>query len=508
MKTQIEREVRFLKIYAAIATLVCAVFFFSAFVLQTKKQKFEEIDVERINLVEKDGKLRMVISNEERQHPGIVNGKIIPRKGQRPPGMIFFNHLGDEMGGLIFGDNGGNGHFGSLTHAIAKFASKSLLPKERIEVFETIWKTINDDYYDPAFNGVDWPAVRDRYRPRVEVAKSDDEFYSLIKLMLLELQDLHTAFVAPSEQSRSSGVSVNEVEDQVVIVNVVLDSDAARAGVKAGMIVHTLDGKPIDARLAELRAKLGHWTNGRAHHFVIYNSLLGGPNATFTLGLERADGTQFDVTLTRRAVPSSPSSLTAMLLPSGFSYVKINRALLSPVDDQFENEFKTLRDAPGLIIDLRGLSGGDIKDVGLKIANYFFPAKVSFGKFIKRSGETAPFRSLSAVSGKEVYKGPVVILVDEATRSAGEVFASGFQENGRAKIVGLQSCGCVLDRDSKKVKGGGVFQYSHLGYISGKGRKLEGSGVMPDKVVSLTIAGLRQGRDVILEEAERILKSK
>ncbi|MGH9897776.1 MAG: hypothetical protein ACRD63_01055 [Pyrinomonadaceae bacterium] len=57
----------------------------------------------------------MVISNQERQHPGISNGKIIERKGPRPPGMIFFNHLGDEMGGLIFGDNGGNGHFGSLT---------------------------------------------------------------------------------------------------------------------------------------------------------------------------------------------------------------------------------------------------------------------------------------------------------------------------------------------------------------------------------------------------------
>jgi len=69
-------------------------------------------------------------------------------------------------------------------HAIAKFASESLLPKERIEVFETIWKTINDDYYDPAFNGVDWASVRERYRPRVEVAKSDDEFYGIIKQML------------------------------------------------------------------------------------------------------------------------------------------------------------------------------------------------------------------------------------------------------------------------------------------------------------------------------------
>ena len=167
-----------------------------------------------------------------------------------------------------------------------------------------------------------------------------------------------------------------------------------------------------------------------------------------------------------------------------------------------------LKDAAGFIIDLRGVSGGDIKGVGLKVANYFFPAKVSFGKFIKRSGETAPFRSLNTGGSNEVYTGPVVILVDEATRSAGEVFASGFQENGRAKIVGLQSCGCVLDRDSKKVKGGGVLQYSHLGYISGKGRKLEGTGVMPDRVVPLTITALRQGRDVILEEAERILRSK
>lgn len=115
METKLEKEVRLLKIYAAVATLLCAVFFLSAFTIQNKKQKLEEIDVERINIVEKDGKLRMVISNQERQHPGIVNGKIIERKGPRPPGMIFFNHLGDEMGGLIFGDNGGNGHFGSLT---------------------------------------------------------------------------------------------------------------------------------------------------------------------------------------------------------------------------------------------------------------------------------------------------------------------------------------------------------------------------------------------------------
>jgi hypothetical protein len=115
MESKLAKEIRFLKVYAIIATLVCVVFMASGFMLQSQKQKFDEIDVERINIVEKDGKLRIVISNRERQHPGIVDGKLIPREGGRPPGMIFFNHRGDECGGLIFGDNGGKGHFVSLT---------------------------------------------------------------------------------------------------------------------------------------------------------------------------------------------------------------------------------------------------------------------------------------------------------------------------------------------------------------------------------------------------------
>lgn len=115
METKLEKEVRCLKIYAVVATLVGAVFFLSAFALQNKNQKFTEIDVERINIVEKNGKLDMVISNQERQHPGISNGKVIERKSPRPPGMIFFDQSGDEMGGLVFGENGGNRHFGMFT---------------------------------------------------------------------------------------------------------------------------------------------------------------------------------------------------------------------------------------------------------------------------------------------------------------------------------------------------------------------------------------------------------
>lgn len=102
----LEKKVFRLQLLCGAMVLSCAIFLLTVFAAQ--KQKFAEIDVERINIVERDGKLRMVISNQARQHPGILNGKVLKRDEPRPPGIIFFNHIGDEMGGLVFGDNSAN----------------------------------------------------------------------------------------------------------------------------------------------------------------------------------------------------------------------------------------------------------------------------------------------------------------------------------------------------------------------------------------------------------------
>jgi hypothetical protein len=111
----LERELKLLKIYAVLMTVALGLVVLMGFARPQANASFTEIDVERINVVEADGTLRMVISNQERQHPGIVNGKVIERTEPRPPGLIFFNHLGDEMGGLVFGANGDVGHWGGLT---------------------------------------------------------------------------------------------------------------------------------------------------------------------------------------------------------------------------------------------------------------------------------------------------------------------------------------------------------------------------------------------------------
>jgi hypothetical protein len=102
---KLQRDMLLVKAYAVFVTLLLGVFMVAGFRQSNQKTKFTEIDVERINVVEKDGKLKMTISNSERQHPGVIDGKTISRTEPRPPGIIFFNEKGDECGGLAFYGN-------------------------------------------------------------------------------------------------------------------------------------------------------------------------------------------------------------------------------------------------------------------------------------------------------------------------------------------------------------------------------------------------------------------
>ncbi|HEX2078596.1 MAG TPA: hypothetical protein VHG08_12830 [Longimicrobium sp.] len=102
-RTQLEREVRFLKLYAAVSSFCLLLLCLSAFQQSpAEKQRFTEIDVERINVIEKDGSLRMVLSNRERSPGPVYRGRPFAYQGGSRPGMIFYNDEGTENGGLIF----------------------------------------------------------------------------------------------------------------------------------------------------------------------------------------------------------------------------------------------------------------------------------------------------------------------------------------------------------------------------------------------------------------------
>ena len=102
MDAQTRRELRLLKGYALVVTTLLGALSMAAFTRAKRAEKFTEIDVERINIVEPDGRLRMVISNRPRSIGPIYKGQPFGYAGGARPGIIFFNDEGTENGGLTF----------------------------------------------------------------------------------------------------------------------------------------------------------------------------------------------------------------------------------------------------------------------------------------------------------------------------------------------------------------------------------------------------------------------
>jgi hypothetical protein len=110
---------KFLMMYSGVLTAVFAVTVLAGFGPRSSRQKFEQIDVERINVIEPDGTLRLVISNRSLAPGIIIKGKELLHADRKAAGMIFYNDEGTENGGLTFGGqkskDGKESSFGHLS---------------------------------------------------------------------------------------------------------------------------------------------------------------------------------------------------------------------------------------------------------------------------------------------------------------------------------------------------------------------------------------------------------
>jgi carboxyl-terminal processing protease len=399
-------------------------------------------------------------------------------------------------------------------------AKQRLTAKGRKEVFEKVWKEIHDHYYDASYNGVDWNEVHRRYTPLVEATKRDQEFYALMSQMTSELHDAHTRFNSPEQwknfrrqQGVTVGFSVDDVDGKTVVTNVIPGTDAARAGIDSGMVVLRVDDIPVAERIAEIEKKRQPSSSERATRWFIYNRVFAGPADTpVKVVLQRGDGSLLEARV-RRQIYSAAPEVTTHVLPSGNVYIRFD-GFQRPITREFRQALQKFHDAPGLIVDLRRNGGGDLA-VLLPIAGYFYGKKTLFAKDSTRTGKPLssyvglfklPLQLYVGRPGEQIYSGPVVILVDAHSASSSEVFAAGMQDTLRAKVIGSQSCGCVLGIAKPRVmKGGGVLEMSEVLWFSPKGRKLEGTGIIPDKIVVPSVADLQRRRDPVLAEADKSL---
>jgi carboxyl-terminal processing protease len=370
---------------------------------------------------------------------------------------------------------------------------QQLMPDERAnfnkKVFDSAWKKVEIIYYDRTFNGKDWVELGDKYRNEAISAADPDQLYEVINKMLAELESSHLIAIRKarkditdrSKKDGMIGISINAVQDKLCIMWVMPDSPAAKAGVQRGWLVVGRDGvKFPDLKHAD------------------FHTIAGEP-VTFDFIDENDHPRSLSIIPVRRIKDKFEE---AHELNNGILYVRMAEFESQSVKFLYKKlqEYST---AKGLILDLRSNPGGRISQCK-KAIGHFFTGNVEMGNFITRRGseidkESKDFFTLN-------YDKPMVILVSSRSGSAAEIFSHVLQFHHRARVIGQKTAGAVLAAVKLSLPDGGEIMIPGMDYTGLDGKRLEGTGVIPDiNVPEATVAEIREGKDRDIETALQIL---
>ncbi|HUU98930.1 MAG TPA: S41 family peptidase [Phycisphaerae bacterium] len=389
-----------------------------------------------------------------------------------------------------------------------------------IESFEHVWTTIHDEYWDPEFDGLDWPAVRHELRPKIEQAAVMSEARAVMRDMISRLELSHFAIIpadvykdldqpaGESPQDGATGIDVRVIDGHALVTSVLEGSPADQLGVRTGWevirvgqrdivstlerLMHELEDDPSKpSRLARAIGPHTIWQVGN----VVALAFLDGDDRTVELDIPLAERRGRKVRFGN--LGDIRVWIDVRTVDGNIGYIAFNGFFNPPyLMKSFNDGMRSFMDADGVIIDLRGNPGG-MGAMAMGMAGWFVEEDRHLGTLRMRDNELKLIIQARATT----YDGPLVVLVDGLSGSASEFLASGLQELNRACVVGSRTKGEALPGQFTTLPNGDVFLYATANFVSGGGKTLEGVGVIPDIEVHLTRAALLQGRDPALEAA-------
>jgi C-terminal processing protease CtpA/Prc len=309
-------------------------------------------------------------------------------------------------------------------------------------------------------------------------------------------------------------VRLASVENRIAIVEITDQELQKNAQVKIGDVVVAVDGEDIAQRISELRKITSGSTEAARLRDVLPNLLAGANGSMAKVQIEDASGTRHEVTLPRSDAfwkfwKARRTGEIFKILPGNIGYADLDRLALKDVDAMFD----AFKQTDALILDMRGYPNGTL----WRIASRLNVKGAQFGaNFSRRIATALPaeqnslntFRQPMPKSDKPLYKGKVVMLIDQSTQSQAEHSGLFFEAATAITFIGSASAGADGDLTKLVLPGAISVSFSGQEVRHADGRQLQRVGLQPDIKVAPTLAGVREGRDEVLERAVEFLKAR
>jgi len=375
-------------------------------------------------------------------------------------------------------------------------------PAEWSEMFDDGWRTMKYRFYDPKMHGMDWDAMRAKYRPLVDFVGDRQELLNIINEMIGELNASHTGAAPPPRGPGSGGVSTSHLGIELepdkaagrykvayIYEDGPADKDWVR--VKVGDYLLAIEGKQVKAG-DEYWQLLNNRLNRKVT--VTFNSKPADDGAWNTR-IEAITGGAYSQLRYDRWVKERRKRVDE-LSGGRIGYLHI-QAMNPPSLRKFEKEVREFRNKEALVIDQRWNGGGNIEQELLAI-------------LVQRQYQVWQPRGTEATSRPFAgFFGPKVVLQNWRSASNAEMFPAGFRALGLGKVIGTPTMGAVIGTGSYSLIDGSTVRTPGVGVFLAdpKRTNMENYGVQPDLLVDNKPEDTLAGRDRQLEAAvEELMK--
>ena len=361
------------------------------------------------------------------------------------------------------------------------------------ECFDKVWGIINDEFWDPNFNGVDWEEARRRCKPEAIAAQDHESFAEIINQMLAELKTSHTryytkwdpgyyiiqvVFGKPDAHRSGIGVVTKRIEGRHYVIAALHSSPAEEAGILFGDWLVEADGQPFHP----IRSFINK--TGQEIELIVQQGPLESTRKTLKV-------TPVDMKEKDRLGNDSYAGLkTIEYRGHCFAYVRLWWLRGIEMKTALEFGINRANETEGIIIDIRDGYGGDM---GYEFIAPFL--QYGLGDVtVESTGRKQKFNSIAGCSK------PVVVLINGGCRSGKEVLAYLFKKTGRGLLIGERTAGYVTGGNKREISSDSFLYYGAYNMLI-DGKRLEGVGVEPDIEVPFDIR-FAAGNDIQLQRAK------